>query len=112
MGDVKLFFRGDKILRGFDDEVRDFLTEQLEEKGIAVTAKTVPVEVIEGEGGKKGVVTTAGGDVEWFDEVMYATGRAPNVEQLGLENAGVKANERGVIEVNEYSQTNVSNILL
>ena len=108
--DVKLFFRGDKILRGFDEEVRDFLTEQMEEKGISVTPKTVPVEVISGEDGKKGVITSAGGDVEWFDEVMYATGRKPNVEQLGLENAGVKANERGVIEVNEYSQTNVSNI--
>ena len=108
--DVKLFFRGDKILRGFDEEVRDFLTEQIEEKGIKVTPKTVPVEVIEGEDGKKGVVTSAGGDVEWFDEVMYATGRAPNVEDLGLENAGVETVGNGVIKVDDYSRTNVDTI--
>ena len=108
--DVSLYFRGDKILRGFDMEVRDFLTEQIEEKGIKVVPKTVPVEVIEGEDGKKGVVTSAGGEVEWFDEVMYATGRVPNILELGLENAGVETNERGVIQVDDYSQTNIPNI--
>ena len=108
--DVKLFFRGDKILRGFDEEVRDFLTEQISEKGIEVTPKTVPVEVVQGEDGRKGVVTSAGGDVEWFDEVMYATGRAPNVEELGLENVGVETTDRGVIKVDDYSRTNVPNI--
>jgi glutathione reductase (NADPH) len=108
--DVSLYFRGDKILRGFDMEVRDFLTEQIQEKGINVVPKTVPVEVIEGEDGRKGVVTSAGGEVEWFDEVMYATGRVPNILDLGLDNAGVETNERGVIQVDDYSQTNVPNI--
>ena len=108
--DVSLFFRGDKILRGFDDEVRDFLTEQMEEKGVKVTPKTVPVEVLQGEDGKKGVRTSEGGEIQWFDEVMYATGRVPNVEELGLENAGVETTAGGVIKVDDYSRTNVSNI--
>ena len=76
----------------------------------SVTPKTVPMEVVKGEDGKKGIVTSPDGEVEWFDEVMYATGRVPNIMELGLEKAGVETNERGVIKVDEYSRTNVPNI--
>lgn len=108
--EVHLFFRKDKILNGFDEEVRDFLTEQLQEKGINLHPGAVPTEVLSGKDGEKGIRTEAGADVQWYDEVMYATGRVPHTDELGLEDAGVVTTNRGVIPVDEYSRTNIPNI--
>lgn len=105
---VTLVYRGDNILRGFDDDVRAHLRTEMENRGIRiVTRKTVTaVEKVD-----------HGYDVELsdneslvVDRVMFATGRRPNVKGLGLEAAGVRLSEHGAVAVNEYSQTSVPHI--
>jgi glutathione reductase (NADPH) len=106
--DTTLVYRGEKILRGFDDDMRDGLTEALIRRGIKViTGQTIAsiAPVADGQ-----AVQLSGGVTLAADEVMLAIGRAPNVAGLGLEAAGVKLGARGEIPVDAYSATNVPGI--
>jgi glutathione reductase (NADPH) len=106
--DVTVVYRGENILRGFDDEVRSHLRSELEKRGIKIITKVI-VEAIEKV--DHGLcVQLSDHEQIIVDKVMFATGRRPNVKGLGLEAAGVKLNEAGAIEVNEFSQTNVPHI--
>jgi glutathione reductase (NADPH) len=107
--EVTLVYRGDNILRGFDDEVRSHLRGELEKRGIKVVTKKI-VEGIEKVDHGLDVCLSDHHQQIMADAVMFATGRRPNVKGLGLEAAGVKLNEKGAIEVNEYSQTSVPHI--
>jgi glutathione reductase (NADPH) len=103
-----LLYRGDQILRGFDDDLRNHLAQEMEKKGIDIRVNS-DVEKIERSG--DGVrVTLADGERIGAGQIMYATGRMPNVAGLGLENVGIKPTPHGAICVNEYSQTEVPNI--
>ena len=106
--DVTIFERGDKVLRGFDEDIRDFLVAEMIKKGIKFMPNT-NVDRIEQVGTGFTVHTTAGETVA-TDLVMYATGRAPNTKNLGLENLGVSLDEVGAIIVNDDYQTNVPSI--
>lgn len=106
---VDLFYRGEKILRGFDDDVRQFLTDEMTKQGVAIHARAV-VESI--ERADDGTLSVRVGDA-WhgpYDQVLYATGRVPNVDGLGLEQAGVMLDARGAIAVDAYSATSVPSI--
>lgn len=104
-----LVYRGEEILRGFDDDLRAGLHEAMDAKGIDVRVMS-DIERIApaGEGGYE--ITLNSGDVLSTGLVMYATGRVPNAEGLGLEAAGVKRGWNGHVAVDEYSQTSVPNI--
>lgn len=105
---VTLVYRGENILRGFDDDLREHLRAELGIRGIEVlTGKTV-VAVVESAEGYYCKLSD-GMSVE-TDRVMFAIGRRPHVTGLGLEAVGVKVKERGGIVVNEFSQTSVPNI--
>jgi glutathione reductase (NADPH) len=105
---VTLIYRGENILRGFDDDVREHLRMELEKRGIKVlTGKTVSAVEASAEGYYSKL--SDGAMIE-TDRVMFAVGRRPNVGGLGLEAAGVKLNAKGAIAVNEFSQTSVPNI--
>jgi glutathione reductase (NADPH) len=106
--EVTLVYRGDNILRGFDDEVRAHLRTELEKRGIGIVTKAI-VEGIEKVNGGLDVELSDHQEVV-VDRVMFATGRRPNVKGLGLEVAGVKLGQAGAVAVNEYSQTNVPHI--
>jgi glutathione reductase (NADPH) len=106
--EVTLVYRGDNILRGFDDEVRSHLRAELEKRGIKIVTKKI-VEGIEKVNGGLDVCLSDHEQI-MVDKVMFATGRRPNVKGLGLETAGVKLDDRGAIAVNEFSQTNVPHI--
>jgi glutathione reductase (NADPH) len=106
--EVTLVYRGDNILRGFDDEVRNHLRTEMEKRGIKVLTKKI-VEAIEKVNGGLCVELSDHEDI-MVDKVMFATGRRPNVKGLGLEAAGVALNDKGAIAVNEMSQTNVPHI--
>src|SRR6185295_3969657 len=101
-------YRGDNILRGFDDEVRSHLRGEMEKRGIKIITK----KIVEGVEKVNGGLDVCLSDHEQIvvDKVMFATGRRPNVKGLGLEAAGVKLNKAGAIEVNEFSQTSVPHI--
>jgi glutathione reductase (NADPH) len=105
---VTLVYRGENILRGFDDDVREHLRMELGIRGIKIlTGKTV--EAVEASAEGYYCKLSDGATIE-TDRVMFAVGRRPNVKGLGLEAAGVKLNEKGAIAVNEFSQTSVPNI--
>ncbi len=106
--DVKLVYRGEQILRGFDDDVRNTLAEEIVKKGISLQVLTT-IEKIE-KGGNGLLVTLSDGTTVETDLVMAATGRRPNTKNLGLEAAGVKVSASGAIEVDAQSRTSQSNI--
>ena len=105
--DVTLVYRGENLLRGFDYDIQRLVKQGLEEKGIKVIVNTVIDSVTKCSKGlsvdlsdKSKLVVT---------EVVCAVGRKPNIENLGLEKLGVNLNE-GVVVVDEYQKTNVSNV--
>jgi len=108
-----LVYRGDKILRGFDNDLRETLREEMVKKGIEVILEDVPVSVSPaGPGESDGAlqVTLNDGRKLSADQVMLAVGRKPLTEDLGLERAGVECKPSGHIIVDQYSRTNVDNI--
>ena len=106
--DVTVVYRGDNILRGFDDDVRTHLRAELEKRGIKIVTKTI-VEAVEKVDHGLCVELADHEDIV-VDKVMFATGRRPNVDGLGLEKAGVELGKSGGIAVNEFSQTSVPHI--
>lgn len=102
------YYRGAQILRGFDDEARGHIAELIQGRGVDLCLGT---DVMAMEQRPEGIwVKATNGMQKVFDKVIYATGRKPNTEGLGLENAGVKLGRWGQIEVDAYSQTNVPSI--
>ncbi|CAD0183380.1 Glutathione amide reductase [Ruegeria sp. THAF57] len=102
------FYRGAQILRGFDEEARGLICEEMRQNGIDVRLGTNVLEMTK-EGEQIRVKATDGTE-DRFDVVMYATGRAPNADDLGLEALGVTRGRKGEIVVDEYSQTAVPSI--
>ena len=105
---VTLVYRGENILRGFDDDVRMHLRHEMERRGIRVICGRTVTEVT--ESGAAHPVKLSDGQWIDVDKVMFATGRKPNVEGLGLETVGVKLAATGGIAVDEFSRTSVPNI--
>lgn len=106
--DVTLVYRGDNILRGFDDDVREHLRLEMERRGIKIITRQT-VEAIEKV--DHGLcVSFTDHESQVVDQVLFATGRRPNVTGLGLEKVGVRLNAKGAIEVDEFSQTSVPHI--
>ena len=101
-------YRGPLFLRGFDDDMRAFLAEEMSKKGVDVRFNTEVTEITK-EGAQFRVALDDGSTVD-CDLVMHATGRKPIVNDLGLENCGVKVDERGAIVVDANYRTNVESI--
>jgi len=103
-----LCYRGTKLLRGFDEDVRDFVAQEIQKKGIDIrlNAQINRIEKIDN-------VLLAHSDQDQLievDLVLYATGRKPNTASLGLESLGVALGAGGAITVNEHYQTNIPSI--
>jgi glutathione reductase (NADPH) len=106
--EVTLVYRGDNILRGFDDDVREHLRSEMERRGIKIiTRQTVDlVEKVD-----HGLcVSLSDHETVIADQVMFATGRRPNVTGIGLDRAGVALNAMGAIKVDKFSRTSVPHI--
>ncbi|HEY9549122.1 MAG TPA: FAD-dependent oxidoreductase, partial [Kiloniellaceae bacterium] len=106
--EVTLVYRGPQVLRGFDDDVRNTLAGEMVKKGIKVVVETT-IDRIDKRGGGLHVHLSDGTTLE-ADVAMAATGRKPNVENLGLEAVGVACDRNGAVRVDEYSRTSVENI--
>nr|CAA61856.1 glutathione reductase (NADPH) [Nostoc sp. PCC 7120 = FACHB-418] len=112
--------RGDKILKGFDEDIRTEIQEGMTNHGIRIIPKNVVTAIQQVPEGLK--ISLSGEDQEPIiaDVFLVATGRVPNVDGLGLENAGVDVVDSSIegpgystmnaIAVNEYSQTSQPNI--
>ncbi|MFY0617169.1 glutathione-disulfide reductase [Shimia sp.] len=102
------FYRGAQILRGFDDEARGLVAEEMRQRGVDIHCGTNVLEMRK-EGDKIWVKAT-NGEERLFDQVMFATGRAPNTDDMGLEEIGVTLGRKGEVVVDDYSQTGVPSV--
>ena len=100
--------RSDQILRGFDDETRGFVADAMRGRGVDLRTNVNVVRIEKTDAGLS--VTDTNGDIHVVDQVMYATGRRPNSDNLGLESLGVEMGDRGQVIVDDYSQTAVPSI--
>jgi len=106
--EVTQYYRGAQILRGFDDEARGLIAEEMKSKGVNLHCGTDIIEMSKDGDGIR--VKATNGTEEVFDQVFFATGRSPNTDGMGLEEVGVELGRRGEILVDEYSQTAVPSI--
>jgi len=106
--EVTQFYRGAQILRGFDDEARGLVSEMMIEKGVGLHLGTNIIEMDKKDGGIW--VKCTNGSEGVYDQVMFATGRTPNTDGLGLADVGVEIGRRNEVIVDDYSQTKVPSI--
>jgi glutathione reductase (NADPH) len=107
--DVTVVYRGDNVLRGFDEDVRTHVRAEMEREGITILTGCT-VESID-KPGRDFISHLSNGSSIASDKVMFAIGRHPNISGLGLEKAGVAINaNNGGIAVDGFSRTSVPNI--
>ena len=102
-------YRGEMFLRGFDDDSRRFLAEQMQRQGLDLRFHC-DIERLDRDGSGRLQVQLTGGQHETVDSVLFATGRHPNTESLGLEEFGVELTANGAILVDQQYNTAVSSI--
>jgi glutathione reductase (NADPH) len=106
--ETTLLHRGDKIPRGFDDEVRRALMAGMERRGVNIMVSQ-QLAAIQKTADCLDVTTRSGTHIR-VDQVLLAIGRRPNTRELGLEQAGVTTDAAGAIMVDAYSRTSIANI--
>ncbi|MBL81731.1 MAG: glutathione-disulfide reductase [Rhodospirillaceae bacterium] len=106
--EVHLVYRGDLPLRGFDDDVRKHMAEALLKRGINIHHSATITAVCSDE--KQLAVELSDGQAIVSDQILAATGRVPNTQDLGLESTYVKLSHTGAICVDENSRTNINSI--
>jgi glutathione reductase (NADPH) len=108
---VTLSYRGEQILRGFDDDVRRHLHEEIGKKGVRILVKSDVSRIARRADGTLEVSMTGvpGGTLE-CDAVMFAIGRTPNTARLGLAEAGVRLDDEGGVVVDRFCRSSVANI--
>jgi len=112
--ETHLFIRHDKFLRTFDPMVQEAIVAEYERLGVHIHKNSTQSKVEKDE--KTGQLTlhykddNGEGKLEGLDHLLWAIGRSPETEDLGLDKAGVKQNDKGQIIADEYQNTNVENI--
>jgi glutathione reductase (NADPH) len=106
--EVIQIYRGDAVLRGFDQDVRRVVSEELVKKGIDLKLDSNIANIEEKDSSL--ILTLSNGDSLEVDQVMYATGRVPLVRDLGLREIGLEFRADGRIVVDDFSQTNIEHI--
>jgi glutathione reductase (NADPH) len=106
--EVTVVYRGDNVLRGFDEDIRTRLRAAYEHRGVRFVFNDVFARIDKTAGGL--VALTRGGAALEADQVMFAIGRSPNVEGLGLEMAGVALGPDGAVVVDAASRTSAPHI--
>ncbi len=106
--DTTLLYRGPLFLRGFDQDVREFLAEEMQKKGIKLKFET-NIDSIEKTDNQLQATLTDGSTLA-ADQILYATGRKPNTENIDIESLGIKLDKNAAIVVNDQYQTNIPSI--
>ena len=102
-------YRGPQILRGFDEDVRNHLAQEIVKKGVDLKLENNIEKIELLEDGRR-CASLSDGSQQISDCILFATGRIPNSAGLGLENAGVKLSWHGEVLVDDCSKTNIDNI--
>jgi glutathione reductase (NADPH) len=105
---VTLVCRSSNILRGFDDDMRAGLRDELSHAGIIFGFERLPTHIEKRDGALH--VAISNGDEIVVDQVLIATGRRPNTARLGLEHVGVALDDSGAVKVDAWSATNVPSV--
>jgi glutathione reductase (NADPH) len=100
--------RADNVLRGFDEDMRNGLSDEMIRAGVELRFGVLPTRIAKGADGL--AVFFSDGTAGSFDQVLVATGRSPNTRGLGLETAGVELDGKGAVKVDAGSTTNVASI--
>jgi glutathione reductase (NADPH) len=110
--EVTISYRGEQILRGFDDDVRKHLAQEIEKKGTRILLGSTVSEVRKhADGSLEATLETHTGPVfVQCDAVMFAAGRLPATKGIGLESVGVHLDADGGVKVDEYGRTSVPSI--
>ncbi len=106
--DTTVVHRGPNVLRGFDDDIRSHVADEMEARGIKVRLGTRISKIEKTAEGL--VIACSDGHTSATDVVMFALGREPYTQDLGLDAAGVQVSENGAVKVDAYSRSNVENI--
>ena len=106
--EVTQVHRGPLFLRGFDDDVRGFLADEMRKKGVDLRFDADIARIEKTDDGLRAVFKD--GSALTADCIMYATGRKPLTADIGLEAAGIALADNGAIKVDDYFQTSVANI--
>jgi len=106
--EVTLVYRGENILRGFDDDLREHLHNEMSGRGITIACGHTVTAI--DHAADEYVAHLSDGSKVAADKVMFAIGRRPNTMGLGIEALNMRIHEHGGIEVDEYSRTSVPNI--
>jgi len=106
--ETHIVHRGDRVLRGFDDDLRAHLHIETERSGIKLTMRNTFSKITKTGDGLR--VTLTNGEHVDTDRVLFAIGRHPNTRGLGLERAGVAMDKYGAVVVDEYSKSSVASI--
>jgi glutathione reductase (NADPH) len=107
--DTTVIYRRDNILRGFDEDLRCHLRDEMEKKGIKFVFDDVFTRITKTDDGKLCGHTSVGEDLV-ADQIMFAIGRSANTRGLGLENVGIEVRRNGSIPVSADSQTSCPSI--
>ena len=108
--EVTLSYRGDRILRGFDEDVRLHVQEEMAKKGVRLLLRSAVSRIERATDGVLTVNFVEGDTPIRADAVMFATGRLPTTRDLGLQEAGVELGENGEIVVDRFSASTVPSI--
>lgn len=112
--ETHLFIRHDTFLRNFDPMIQENVTKEYERLGVNVHKRTNLTKVEKAADGKLTLTykDDAGNEstVADVDDLIWAVGRTPETQGIGLEESGVKINDKGYIEVDEYQNTSADNI--
>jgi glutathione reductase (NADPH) len=103
-----LVYRGEQILRGFDMEVRNHVAAEMKKKGIEIRTHADIASIVRSGDGVR--VTLNDESVFGAGQIMFATGRIPNADGIGLESVGITRNAHHAIPVDAYSKTSVDSI--
>jgi glutathione reductase (NADPH) len=106
--ETRIVHRGDRMLRGFDDDLRSHLHIETERLGVKLTMNATLTKIEKSDGGLR--ATLSSGESADADVILFAIGRHPNTEGLGLDRAGVKLDDAGAVIVDEFSQSCVESI--
>jgi len=106
--EVTQLYRGEQVLRGFDDDVRHFVASEMKKTGVDLRLKTDVKQIAKTTDGLA-VMLLDGAEIV-VDTVLYATGRVPKVADTGVETVGIAQDKQGAIKVNEDYQTSVPSI--
>lgn len=112
--ETHLLIRNDTFLRSFDPMIQETVTNEYERLGVHLHKKSQATKIEKDANGKLSVTYKDGQGNETtlndVDHLIWAVGRTPETQKIGLEEAGVKVNEKGYVVVDEYQNTSVDNI--